>query len=295
MQDDNNYITISDTEDVIIDEDFKVLLPALDTDVFAELEKNILMYGVRDPVVLWDGVLIDGYNRFTVAKKHDLPFKAVSMEFSSRDEVLDWIIWNQIIRRNLTPMQLSHYRGVQYRARKRIISNAEGRNQHSEVKYQNDTQPKKVSTAKILAGKHNVSPITIKRNARMSEAIEAIGAVSPEAKRMILDEKVQINKSKLERLSSASPEVIAEVAAQIEAGTYERRSINTDTADTGSGVIGSGVIDTSNMSPFEAAVTRISGELFQELQKQAKAGDSKELKAALRSYIVMLEDLYESI
>ena len=49
------------------------------------------------------------------------------------------------------------------------------------------------------------------------------------------------------------------------------------------------------MSPFEAAITRISGELFQELQKQAKAGGSGELKAALRSYIMMLEDLYESI
>jgi len=49
------------------------------------------------------------------------------------------------------------------------------------------------------------------------------------------------------------------------------------------------------MTPFEAAITKISGELFLELQKQAKDGDSGELKAALRSYITILEDLYESI
>jgi len=300
MQHDNETNTensaTQDAQEIIIDEEFRVLLPRLDAETFAGLEKDILENGVRDSIVIWEGILIDGYNRYAIAKKHDLPFMTVSMEFPSRDEVIGWIIWNQIIRRNLTPMQLSHFRGVHYRAEKRIIKNAEGINQHSEVKCQIGTQPQReLSTASKLSEKYNVSPRTIKRNARMSEAIEAIGAVSPVAKRMILDGEVQINKSKLERLSSASPEDIAKVAAQIEDGTYDRRGIDWTTADAGSSVTGSGALGTSKMSPFEVAITKISGELFQELHKQAKSGDSKELKATLRSYITMLEDLYESI
>jgi hypothetical protein len=196
-------------------------------------------------------------------------------------------------------MQLSHFRGVHYRAERRIFENKSGRNQYSEDVCQIGTHPQKeLSTASKMSEKYNVSPRTIKRNARMSEALEAIGLVSPEAKRMILDGKVQINKSKLERLSSASPEVIAEVAAQIEDGTYDRRSAGEDTViSTGasSSVIGLGVLDASKMSPFESAITKISGELFLELQKQAKDGDSGEIKAALRSYITMLEELYASM
>jgi len=49
------------------------------------------------------------------------------------------------------------------------------------------------------------------------------------------------------------------------------------------------------MNPFEAAITRISGNLFTELQKHVKDGDTKDLKAALRSYIKMLEDFYDKV
>ena len=43
-------------QNIIIDEKFKALLPALDPDTFTELEANIIQYGVRDPIVLWEDV-----------------------------------------------------------------------------------------------------------------------------------------------------------------------------------------------------------------------------------------------
>ena len=88
--------------DLIIDEQFKELLPALDAESFASLERNVLLYGVRDPIVVWNGIVIDGHNRYAVCMKHDLLFHTVKMEFSTREEVLIWIIWNQILRRNLS-------------------------------------------------------------------------------------------------------------------------------------------------------------------------------------------------
>ena len=39
--------------EIILDEEFKTLLPALDAETFKGLEENILQYGVRDPVVLY--------------------------------------------------------------------------------------------------------------------------------------------------------------------------------------------------------------------------------------------------
>ncbi|MDR2571329.1 MAG: hypothetical protein LBD23_13720, partial [Oscillospiraceae bacterium] len=166
---------------IIIDEQFKAFLPALDAKTFSDLERDIINHGVRDAIVLWDGILIDGYNRHAICVKHDLPFRTVSMEFSSRDEVLIWIINNQIIRRNLTPLQLSYFRGVHYRAEKKIITNVDGRNQYKEVAAQNGHQPKMQSTATKLANHYDVSPNTIRRNSQLSESIDAIGEISPEA------------------------------------------------------------------------------------------------------------------
>ncbi|MDR2569118.1 MAG: hypothetical protein LBD23_02315 [Oscillospiraceae bacterium] len=108
--------------EIIIDEQFKALLPALDAKTFSDLEKDILENGVRDAIVLWDGILIDGYNRHAICMKHDLPFRTVSMEFPSREEVTVWIIKNQIIRRNLSPLQLSYFRGVHYRMDRKIVT-----------------------------------------------------------------------------------------------------------------------------------------------------------------------------
>jgi uncharacterized protein YkvS len=38
------------------------LLPPLGDSTFASLEKNIIKYGCKFPLVLWDKILIDGYN-----------------------------------------------------------------------------------------------------------------------------------------------------------------------------------------------------------------------------------------
>jgi len=282
---------ITELSELIVDEEFKALLPALDAEVFENLEMDILHNGVRDSIVIWNGIIIDGYNRYAICKKHDLPFTTVSMEFNSRDEVIDWMVWNQFIRRNLKSMELGHYRGVHYRVRKRIFENKSGKNQYSEDVYQNDTHPKMLSTAEELADKYKVSQITIKRNAKMSEAIDAIGEISPEARRRILSEEVKINKSKLEKLASASPEVLAEVVAQIEDGTYERRSglpmMDSDAADSVSGA--------NNMQPWEKEFGKMTNDFRKELRGLAKTDDTAAVRSALRLYIGMLEDLYKNI
>ena len=279
---------------IIIDDQFKELLPLLDAETFAGLEANIIQYGVRDPIVLWNNILIDGYNRYSICIKHDIPFHTVSMEFPGREEVISWIIWNQIIRRNLTPIQRSYYCGLHYHVEKAIVNNQRGRNQYSEDRPQNGVNPQTSTTARKIADMYGVSRNTIQRNAQLSTAIDKIGETSPEAKRKILSGEVKINKSKLERFSGKSTDEVNDIITQIENDTYDRRKKDDNMNDLNDEA-NSNLQDTSKMSPFEAAITKISGELFAELQKQAKDGDKGELKAALRSYITMLEDLYQQI
>ena len=95
------------------------------------------------------------------------------------------------------------------------------RTQHSEVESQNGTQPHVRSTAGRLAEQYNVSHNTIRRDAKLSEAIDAIGDISPEAKK-ILSGEVDVSKRDLESLSSKPNEGIETLAAEIEDGTYEK-------------------------------------------------------------------------
>lgn len=86
---------------IVIDKEFQSLIPALTTDEYRGLEESILSEGCRDALVLWGDTLIDGHNRYSICKKHDIPFKTIQREFTDRNTAIEWIILNQFGRRNL--------------------------------------------------------------------------------------------------------------------------------------------------------------------------------------------------
>lgn len=89
------------TSNIVIDPEFQAVLPPLDDDERAGLERMILAEGCRDPLVTWGGILIDGHNRYAICTEHGLPFSTVEREFSSREAARIWMRENQNSRRNL--------------------------------------------------------------------------------------------------------------------------------------------------------------------------------------------------
>lgn len=89
--------------DLIIDNEFKELLLPLSDEEFSGLEKNILNYGIQDALITWQWILIDGHNRYKIAKRHNLEFQTFDMQFDSYDDVKLWIIDRQLDKRNLPP------------------------------------------------------------------------------------------------------------------------------------------------------------------------------------------------
>ena len=87
---------------IIINEEFKNLIPPLTDEEYKGLEENIVKEGCRDALVLWGDTLIDGHNRYKICTEHNIPFKTIQKDFKNKDEVLLWMIDNQKSRRNLT-------------------------------------------------------------------------------------------------------------------------------------------------------------------------------------------------
>lgn len=88
-----------------IDNEFRTLITPLTEEEFSGLEALCLKHGIKDSLKTWNGILIDGHNRYEIAKKHNLTFKIDELEFDSRDDVKMWIIDNQLDRRNLDKWQ----------------------------------------------------------------------------------------------------------------------------------------------------------------------------------------------
>ena len=103
-----------------IDPEFASKIPPLREEELKQLEENILAGGVViNPLIIWDGVIVDGHNRYRILQKHpEIQFTTYEKAFSDRYEAIAWICKNQLGRRNLTPEQRKYLIGKQYEAEK---------------------------------------------------------------------------------------------------------------------------------------------------------------------------------
>lgn len=79
-------------------------------------EELIADGGARDPIVIWKetGVIADGHNRYAICMAENLKFTTVEKSFENIDAVKDWMIRNQLGRRNLTPIRSTYFMGLLY-------------------------------------------------------------------------------------------------------------------------------------------------------------------------------------
>ena len=91
--------------DLVIDTEFRDLIPPLAAEELQELEGSLLRDGCLDPLKAWHGTIVDGHNRYAICQKHCINFKVTDMSFIDRDDAKVWILRNQLARRNLNTAQ----------------------------------------------------------------------------------------------------------------------------------------------------------------------------------------------
>ena len=90
-----------------VDPEFKAAIQPLAQEELGQLEANIQANGCRDPLVIWDGTIIDGHHRYEICTRLDIPFQTVNMDFPDRAGAKVWMLHNQLGRRNLNDYQRS--------------------------------------------------------------------------------------------------------------------------------------------------------------------------------------------
>lgn len=92
---------------IMVDAEFKALIPPLSPEEYAQLEENCVREGIRDPLVVWatpsgTQILVDGHNRMKIAAEHGgMHFDVIEKKFDTRADAEAWIIRNQLGRRNI--------------------------------------------------------------------------------------------------------------------------------------------------------------------------------------------------
>jgi hypothetical protein len=120
-------------------------------------------YGLEPETYL----LLDGHNRYAICTEQNIAFTTQVVWLKSREEAINWIIANQLGRRNLTEEQKSYLRGKRYQSEKQ----QEGR---PKKLHQNDIVSQ--TTHERLAQEYHVSPMTIARDGQFATALDTLEA-----------------------------------------------------------------------------------------------------------------------
>ena len=213
--------------DIVINEKFRTLIPPLNKAEYTELEKSLIKEGCREPLITWNGYLIDGHNRYEICTRLNIKYKVANMPFESEEDAISWICSNQLGRRSISEETRKYLIGKRYEAEKIIGERRSNRgiNQYTPEQKRPVGRPAsndyRHRTADKLGKEYHVSHGTIKNYGSFSRVVDRIGERAPALATQILAGKVKISQKGLTELVEMNDSEMDAVTSNIsERGEY---------------------------------------------------------------------------
>ena len=111
-----------------IDPEFSAQILPLSFEELQQLEQNIIAEGrLLNPIITWNGYILDGHTRYRILKKHGfIKFEVEEIQLANKYEALAWICKNQLGRRNLSPERKKFLLGKEYESTKLAVGGQPG-------------------------------------------------------------------------------------------------------------------------------------------------------------------------
>ena len=195
-----------------INKDFINLISPYTKKEYLALEEKLLAEGCTEPIITWNGYIIDGMTRYEICLRHDIPYNVKEMRFSCKEAAYAFVCKKQLLRRDLTFETRKFLIGMQYEAEKYLHStHPRGYSSwHSRadnlsldgVEYRES--PTRHTTAQRIADENQVTHATVQKYAIYTKALLTIGSKYPEILPKILAGRLKLSHGRVVELSKMS-------------------------------------------------------------------------------------------
>ncbi|MGL0865914.1 hypothetical protein ACSTB5_09580 [Faecalibacterium duncaniae] len=191
-----------------IDPEFQSKIPPLQFEEEQQLEQNIIAEGrLLNPIITWNGYILDGHTRYRILKKHGfIRFEVEEIQLANKYEALAWICKNQLGRRNLSPERKKFLLGKEYESTKLAVGAPLGSKHGIRKCGQNDHIFTESRTCQRIASEHGVGEKTVRRAEKYSQGIDAAEEAVPGAQEEILTGRIKATDAQIAALPAIPKE-----------------------------------------------------------------------------------------
>ena len=191
-----------------IDPEFQSKIPPLQFEEEQQLEQNIIAEGrLLNPIITWNGYILDGHTRYRILKKHGfIKFEVEEIQLANKYEALAWICKNQLGRRNLSPERKKFLLGKEYESTKLAVGAPLGSKHGIRKCGQNDHIFTESRTCQRIASEHGVGEKTVRRAEKYSQGIDAAEEAVPGAQEEILTGRIKATDAQIAALPAIPKE-----------------------------------------------------------------------------------------
>ena len=191
-----------------IDPEFSAQILPLSFEELQQLEQNIIAEGrLLNPIITWNGYILDGHTRYRILKKHGfIKFEVEEIQLANKYEALAWICKNQLGRRNLSPERKKFLLGKEYESTKLAVGAPLGSKHGIQKCGQNDHIFTESRTCQRIASEHGVGEKTVRRAEKYSRGIDAAEEAVPGAQEEILTGRIKATDAQIAALPAIPKE-----------------------------------------------------------------------------------------
>lgn len=197
-----------------IDPEFQNKIPPIGEEEFKQLRENILAAGeVYEPLVVWNGILVDGHNRWKVIQEaKGIKWRVRELSAPDKWAAFEWMYKNQLGRRNLTDEQRTYMRGKMLESRKKSQGNTTSDRGES-GRFQRRQNGAFGKTSVAIAKELGIGQKTVERAEQFAKGVDTLREVSPEAADKVLNGNAKVTKkavADIAKMASMDVEAVAE-------------------------------------------------------------------------------------
>ncbi len=163
-----------------------------------KLEKSILTLGCKKPIIVWEGVIVDGHSRYEICQKYSIPFAKQDIDFDSIEEAEDWICARQLEKLYISDEYRWYYYG-----KRMLLGRILDKARLSLKKYDEEIARKThySYTASRLGNEYNICARTITEYEHYARAIDSLKEYELELVNKVLTGEKKVTQASIIRIS----------------------------------------------------------------------------------------------